>query len=163
MNIIIEKNHLIYKGYKFRCSIGKSGLTYKKKEGDLKTPKGLFKLGLLYFRKDRVKSIKSKITKKIIKKEYGWCDDQKNKKYNQQIKFPFKGGAEELYRKDTIYDLLINIKYNQSPATKGKGSAIFLHLCTKKYKPTKGCIAITRKDFNEIIPIITKKTKILIK
>ena len=163
MNIIIEKKRLIYKGYKLKCSIGKSGLTYRKKEGDLKTPKGIFKLGLLYFRKDRVKYIKSKIKKRIIQKNYGWCDDQNNKKYNQQIKFPFKGGAEKLYRKDKIYDLLINIKYNQSPVTRGKGSAIFLHLCSNNYRSTKGCIAITRTDFNKIIPLIDKKTKILIK
>ena len=63
MNIIVKKNILIYKGYKLKCSIGKSGLTNFKKEGDLATPKGLFKLGLLYYRKDRTKLLKCKIKK----------------------------------------------------------------------------------------------------
>jgi len=83
MNIIIKKHLLLYKGYKLKCSIGKSGITHVKKEGDLATPKGVFKLGLLYYRKDRNKSLKSKLKKRVIKKNMGWCDDIKSKKYNQ--------------------------------------------------------------------------------
>ena len=160
MNIIIKKNLLFYKDYKLKCSIGKSGIKRFKKEGDLATPKGIFKLGLLYYRKDRNKSLKSKIKMRVIKKNMGWCNDSKSKKYNQQICFPFKYSAEKLYRKDMIYDIFINIKYNQSPAVKGKGSAIFLHLTNNKYKTTKGCVAILKKDFLKILPLISKNTKI---
>ena len=163
MNIIIKNHTLLYKGYKLKCSTGKSGYTTTKKEGDLKTPKGLFSLGFLYYRKDRLKSIKCKIKKKIIKKNMGWCDDVRSAKYNKQIYFPFNFSAEKLYRKDNIYDILINIKYNQGPTVRGNGSAIFLHLSRKKYKPTKGCIGILKKDFLKILPFITKKTKILIR
>ena len=53
MNIIIKNHFLLYKGYKLKCSIGKSGISNFKKEGDLSTPKGIFRLGLLYYRKDR--------------------------------------------------------------------------------------------------------------
>ena len=162
MNIIIKKHFLIYKGHKLKCSIGKSGIRHFKKEGDLATPKGVFKLGLLYYRKDRNKSLKSKIKKRAIKKNMGWCNDIRSKKYNQEIYFPFKYGAEKLYRKDKIYDIFINIKYNHSPIVKGKGSAIFLHLTNKKYKPTKGCIAILKNDFLKILPFINKNTKISI-
>ena len=162
MNIIIKKKYLLYKGYKLKCCIGKSGIKYLKKEGDLATPKGTFKLGLLYYRKDRNKFIKSKIRKKIIKKNMGWCDDSQSKKYNKEIKFPFKYTAEKLYRKNKIYDILINIKYNSNPIKKKRGSAIFLHLTNKKYKPTKGCVGIVKKDFLKIIPFINKKTKISI-
>ena len=163
MNIIIKKHFLLYKGYKLKCSIGKSGLTFSKKEGDLATPKGLFKLGSLYYRKDRIKSFKSKIKKIIIKKNMGWCHDIRSKKYNQEISFPFKFGAEKLYRKDNIYDIFINIKYNHFPILKGKGSAIFLHLTNKKYKTTNGCIAIQKRDFIKILPLINRKTKIRIR
>jgi len=162
MNIIVKKNILIYKGYKLKCSIGKSGIKYSKKEGDLATPKGTFKLGLLYYRKNRNKSLKSKLKKRVIKKNMGWCDDSKSKQYNQEIYFPFKYGAEKLYRKDKMYDIFINIKYNHSPIVKGNGSAIFLHLTNIKYKPTKGCVAILKKDFLKILPLINKNTKISI-
>jgi len=163
MNIIIKKHYLLYKGYKLKCCFGKSGIKISKKEGDFATPKGTFYLGTLYYRKDRNKFFKSKIKKKIIKKNMGWCDDVSCKKYNQEIKFPFKYQAEKLYRMDKKYDILINIKYNQSPIIKNKGSAIFLHLTNKKYKPTRGCVAILKKDFLKILPLIDKKTKISIK
>ena len=71
MNIIIRNHTLLYKGYKLKCSIGKSGISKSKKEGDLTTPKGLFKLGLLYYRQDRIKFLNSKIKKKNYKKKYG--------------------------------------------------------------------------------------------
>ena len=92
----------------------------------------------------------------------GWCNDPKSKKYNKEISFPSRYSAEKLYRKDNLYDIFINIKYNWSPVIRGKGSAIFLHLTNKKYKPTKGCVGITKKDFLKIIPLINERTKILI-
>ena len=163
MNIIIKNRFLLYKGYKIKCSIGKNGTTFSKKEGDLSTPKGLFKIGTLYYRKDRIKLDKCKIKKKVIKKNMGWCEDIKSKKYNREIYFPFKFSAEKLYLNNKIYDIFINIKYNYNPVLKGKGSAIFLHLTNKKFKATKGCIAIHKKDFMKILPLINRRTKILIK
>ena len=163
MNIKITKKRLLtIANYKLKCSIGKSGIRKIKKEGDFASPKGIFKLGLLYYRKDRIKLLKCKIKKKIIKKNMGWCNDSRSKKYNKEITLPFKYGAERLYRKDKIYDLFINIKYNFLPAIKKKGSAIFLHLANSNYKPTSGCIAIKKKDFLKILPSINKKTKIVI-
>ena len=163
MNIIIKKHFLLYKSYKLKCSIGKSGITKFKKEGDLATPKGLFKLGTLYYRKDRNKILDSKLKKKIIRKNMGWCDDARSKKYNREINFPFKYKAEKLHRKDKIYDIFINIKYNYCPIVKGKGSAIFLHLSNINYKPTSGCLAIAKKDFLKILPLISKNTRISIR
>tara|TARA_B100001250_G_scaffold378533_1_gene368422 strand:+ start:234 stop:725 length:492 start_codon:yes stop_codon:yes gene_type:complete len=163
MDIILKKQFLLYKSLKFKCSIGKSGKKLFKKEGDLATPKGVFKFGLVYYRKDRNKAIKSKFKKKIIKRNMGWCDDVRSKKYNQEIKFPFKYSAEKLYRKDNIYDIFINIKYNQNPVVKKKGSAIFLHLAKKSYKPTKGCIGVSKKNLLQILSLINKNTKIIIK
>ena len=162
MNIKIKKHLLLYKDYKLKCAVGKSGITNSKKEGDLATPKGTFGLGMFYYRKDNNKPIKCKIRKKIIKKKMGWCNDSGSKEYNKEISFPFKYGAEKLYRKDKIYDLFINIKYNFNPVIKKKGSAIFLHITDSKYKPTKGCVAIAKKDFLKILPLINNKTKISI-
>ena len=100
MNIKINRHHLLYKGYKLKCSVGKSGIKKSKKEGDLATPQGTFRFGLLYYRKDRVKLPKCKIRKKIIKKNMGWCNDSKSEKYNKEITFPFKFRAEKLYRRE---------------------------------------------------------------
>ena len=162
MNIKIKKHLLLYKDYKLKCAIGKSGITNFKKEGDFSTPKGTFKLGKLYYRKDRIRKLNYNFKKKIIKKNMGWCDDSRSRKYNKEINLPSKFRAEKLYRKDKIYDLLINIEYNYNPAKKNKGSAIFLHLANKKYSPTKGCIAISKNDFLKLISSIKKNTKISI-
>jgi len=162
MDIKIKKHLLLYKDHKLKCSIGKSGIYKSKKEGDLSTPKGLYKLGFLYYRKDRIKLPKCKLVKKTIKKNTGWCDDSRSSKYNKKIDFPFKYRAEKLYRKDCKYNLLIVIKYNYNRVVKKKGSAIFLHLINKKYQPTRGCIAIAKKDFLKILPLINKNTKISI-
>jgi L,D-peptidoglycan transpeptidase YkuD (ErfK/YbiS/YcfS/YnhG family) len=163
MNIIIKKNLIFYKGYKIKCSIGKSGVKKTKKEGDLSTPQGVFSLGYVYYRKDRNFLTKSSLKKKIIKKNMGWCNDIKSEKYNKQILFPFKYSAEKLYRKDASYDIFIEIKYNYSPVIKGNGSAIFMHIAKKNYKPTEGCIALSKKDLIKILPLIKKNTKISIR
>ena len=67
MHILINKNNLIYNKLKVKCAIGKNGIGYKKKEGDLITPSGSFKIKYILYRKDRVK-VTTQLKKKIIKK-----------------------------------------------------------------------------------------------
>jgi L,D-peptidoglycan transpeptidase YkuD (ErfK/YbiS/YcfS/YnhG family) len=162
MNIKLKGKYLYYLNFKIKCAIGKNGVTKNKHEGDLKTPKGTFKLEKIFYRKDRIKFFRSFIKKSYIKKNIGWCDDSNSKYYNREIKFPFDGSAEKLWRKDNIYDLIIVINYNFNPIIKNKGSAIFLHLCKKNYSPTKGCIAINKQDMKNLIINIKKNTKLII-
>ena len=163
MHIIIKKKYLIYKDFKVKCSVGKRGIGFKKKEGDLITPKGIFKIKNIFYRKDRLKKLKTSLKKSAIQKRMGWCDDPSSKFYNKQIKIKknLKTRYEKLYRKDHQYDFLILIKYNYKNTAKFKGSAIFLHL-TKNYLPTKGCVALCKKDFLILAKLINRKTKIKI-
>jgi len=131
-------------------------------ECDNKTPAGVFRFDSLFYRKDRLKKIKSKLPKKIIKKNMGWCDDTRSKYYNKLIRFPFILSAEKLWLNENIYDILLVINYNTKPVIKKKGSAIFLHIAKKNYKPTRGCIAISKKDMKQLIDIINNKTKLKI-
>ncbi len=156
-----NKEKLIVDKFKFKCCIGKNGLKKDKVEGDNSTPKGIFAIGSLYYRKDRVKKPITNLKIKIIKPNMGWCNDPKNKLYNKEIKIKKKIGYEKLYRKDNKYDYLIVINYNIKKTIPYKGSAIFIHL-TKNYKLTKGCIAINKKDFLILLKLINKKTKIKI-
>ena len=142
MIIVKKSNYLTYKNFKFYCAIGKSGINKKLKEGDNITPKGIFKIIKVLYRPDRIKKINTKITKIKIKKNLGWCDDPKSKFYNKLIKLPTKYSHEKLYRKDNIYDLIAVLNYNINPTIKKKGSAIFIHVAKKNYKPTAGCIAL---------------------
>ena len=138
------------------------GLTSSKREGDLKTPKGNFKIKLLFYRADRIKNIHTKIKKIRIKKNFGWCDDVNSEEYNKLIYFPFKKSAEKLYLKKNIYDLILVTSFNSKPVVKKGGSAIFLHIASRKLNPTKGCIAVQKKDLIKMLPFITQKTKLII-
>ena len=161
MTILIKNKHTLQVDeFKFKCSIGKKGSTINKNEGDKKTPKGIFEIENLYFRKDRIDLPVTSLKCVVIKNNMGWCDDIKfPKKYNKLIKINKKFKHEKLKRKDHKYDLLIPIKYNFKKPTVGLGSCIFIHL-TKDYNPTAGCIALKKKDFLIMLKLIKKNSKI---
>jgi len=159
--ILKNKDTLLFGEFKFKCSIGKNGSTVNKIEGDKKTPKGIYSLGPLFYRKDKFKNPETKIKKISIKKDMGWCDDVNSKNYNKLIKVDKKTRHEKLFRKNIIYDLLIPINYNTNKPIRKKGSATFIHL-TNNYEKTLGCIALKENDLLTILKLIDKKTKIKI-
>ena len=162
MTIIIKnKETLIYDNFTFKCCVGKNGTTNKKNEGDKKTPKGLFSLGNVYYRKDRNLKPITKLHSIPITKKMGWCNDIKNKKYNKLIKINNSTRYEKMFRKDYKYDYIIPINYNTKNTKIGKGSAIFIHL-SKTYKKTAGCVALKKKDLLILLKLINRKTKIKI-
>ena len=158
---IKNKDTLIVGDFKFKCCIGKNGFNNKKREGDKSTPVGIYKLGPLYYRSDRIKKPITNLIKKKITKNMAWCNDPKSKLYNRQIIIKKNISYEKMFRKDNKYDYIIFIKYNYNKKIPGNGSAIFIHL-TKDYKPTAGCIAVLKKDFQIILKLISKNTKIKI-
>ena len=162
MNIELKNKFLYFQNYKLRCSVGKRGISIKKKEGDKKTPKGKFKLKYILYRKDRVFDLQTILKRIKIDKNMGWCDDPKSSYYNKIIRYPFKYRTEKLWRKDNIYDIIIIIDYNLKPVVKNKGSAIFLHIAKRNYQPTDGCIAVSKKNIKLLLSKINKKTKIKI-
>ena len=163
MLIILKNKHsLQVDDFSFKCCVGKNGLSFIKKEGDKKTPKGVFKIGYLYYRKDRVEKPLTSLKCKEIKNNMGWCNDIYHPgKYNKLISTGIKIKHEKLKRKDYKYNLLIPIKYNFDKPVIGLGSCIFIHL-TKDYKPTAGCIGLKEKDFLIMLKLIDKNAKIKI-
>ena len=162
MNIKLKNKFLYFDKYKIKCAIGKRGITGQKIEGENKTPAGIFNFNSIFYRKDRIAKIKSKLPKFIIKKNMGWCDDPNSKFYNKLIKFPFKFKAERLWLSENIYDVIMVINYNTKPIVKKKGSAVFLHIAKKNYDGTKGCLAISKKNMLLLISKIHIKTKLWI-
>ena len=158
MHIIVKNKKLVLDNYKIKCAVGKRGIGIKKREGDNITPKGIFKIKSIMYRKDRISTFKSKINSLVIQKEMGWCDDPESKQYNKLIKFPFNFSAEKLYRTDNIYDIVLVLDFNSNPVRKNKGSAIFIHIAKKNYGSTEGCVAISKRDLKIIIKKINKKT-----
>ena len=163
MLIKLEKKNTLKIGeFTFKCCVGKKGSTKNKKEGDNKTPKGIFEIENLYFRKDRLKKPLTSLKCIEIKKNMGWCDDIRfPEKYNKLIKIKKKIRHEKLLRKDHKYDFLIPIKYNFEKPITGLGSCSFIHL-TRNFKATAGCIALKKKDFLILLKLIKKNSKIKI-
>ena len=162
MHILIKKKNLIFKDYRIKCAVGKRGIGIKRKEGDSVTPKGLFKIKSIVYRKDRVKNLKTCLKKITITKKLGWCDDIRSKQYNQLIKFPSKYNSEKLYRVDNIYDIVVVLNYNMNPIVKNKGSAIFIHIAKKNYKSTEGCVAVRKLELIKKNKNLKKNSKVKI-
>jgi len=162
MHILINKKYLTYKNYKLKCALGKRGIGYKKKEGDLITPVGKYKIKYILYRKDRIKKIYTKIRTIVIKKNMAWCNDPESKDYNKLIKLPSDFSFEKLYKKENIYDIVLVLDYNMNPIIKNKGSAIFIHVAKKNFKKTEGCIALRKIHLLKIINLLESNTKVKI-
>ena len=156
-----NKDTLEFGCFKFKCCIGQNNIKKKKIEGDKATPKGIFSIGPVYYRPDRVDKPVISLKTIIIKSNMGWCNDPKSKFYNKEIKINKKIKFEKIYRNDYKYNYFILLKYNYNKPQKNRGSAIFIHL-TKDYKKTAGCVALSKKDFLILAKLINKKSKIII-
>ncbi len=161
MIIVNKKGILIYNNKSYKFSYGKNGFTKNKIEGDKKTPKGIFLLGKLFVRTDKIKNLKTNFIINSITKTMTWLDDPNNKNYNTLINTN-SNQTEKLYRNDNLYDLILVIEYNSNPVVPYKGSAIFIHIMEKNYKPTKGCLALKKEDFIEILSTLNPNDKIKI-
>ena len=162
MHIFINQKYLTFKNYKAKCAIGKKGIGSKKKEGDLITPRGKYKVKYILYRKDRIKKIQSEMSVIKIEKNMGWCDDPRSRNYNKLIKLPSIYRHEKLFKKENIYDIILVLNYNMRPIKKNKGSAIFIHVSKKNFRKTKGCVAIQKRDLLKIVKEIKKNTKVMI-
>ena len=162
MHIIINNKYLSFNDYKAKCAVGKRGIGHKKKEGDLITPSGKYKIKYILYRKDRVKKINTKIKKIVIKKNMGWNNDSSSKQYNKLITLPSAYSYEKLYKKENVYDIILVLDYNMRPVIKNKGMAIFIHVARNNYKKTEGCVALRKVHLLKILKNINFNTNVKI-
>ena len=159
MHILIKNKYLTFNNYRIKCAVGKRGIGKKMKEGDFVTPRGLFKIKFLLYRKDRIKKLNTSLKKLAITKDMAWCDDPSSNKYNKLTTKSINFSYEKLFKKENTYDLILVLDFNMNPIIKNKGSAIFIHVAKKNYKSTEGCIAIKKIHLLKILNSIKKKKK----
>ena len=135
MITVFRNGELHYKNKVYRCALGKNGIIKEKKEGDGFTPSGIFSLGSLYYRPDRIKKINSFFKPIPIKSNMFWSDYPDSKYYNN---------------------------CNNCLILKNKGSAIFIHLAKKNFSPTAGCIALKKNCLLDILKYLKTTDKIKI-
>lgn len=149
-------------GTRHDCRLGKNGVTHDKQEGDGKTPLGTYFLRELWFRPDIYHAPQTALSCREIIRMSGWSDDPKDLDYNRPVVLPHTFHHEKLMRDDRIYNLLIPLGYNDSPAIARKGSAIFFHLTSPEDAPTEGCVAISPNTMLSILPILDNQIQMLI-
>ena len=162
MITVYQNGELHFQNKIYKCAIGRNGIKKKKIEGDGCTPSGIYTLGPLYYRSDRIKKLKTYFNAVAIEKNMFWSDDPHSEHYNKLIRFK-DSSYENLYKINHTYDIVIVINYNNNPIINGKGSAIFIHLAKKDFSPTSGCIALRKECIFEILEKIdiTDKIKII--
>jgi len=134
-----------------RCALGHGGVRIDKREGDGATPVGRFPLRRVLYRPDRLSAPTTLLPVAALSPDDGWCDDPADPQYNRPVRLPYAARHEELWRTDALYDVIVVIGHNDAPVVPGKGSAIFLHLATADYRPTRGCVALALPDLVEIL------------
>lgn len=145
------------------CALGRAGPTRAKREGDGGTPVGRFRLLGIAYRADRRPRPRTLLPVKEIRPDDGWCDDPRDRRYNRPIRLPDPASHERMWRDDGLYDLVLDIAWNRGPIRRGRGSAIFLHLATRGFRPTEGCVALQPPALRRLLARLGPRTWIEIK
>jgi L,D-peptidoglycan transpeptidase YkuD (ErfK/YbiS/YcfS/YnhG family) len=163
-NFLIRKNSTHYEaiigGKVFPCAVGRNGLTLTKKEGDGATPIGTFPLRRLFYRPDvySEEDLSTGLPKRPLHQTHGWCDEPMDPHYNTLVDlqtFDTHLSHENMWRDDPLYNIVVEVGYNDAPIISGHGSAIFIHIARPGYTGTKGCIAFVEADLREIISLLS--------
>lgn len=158
------KGRLVWRDREFPCALGRGGVVAatEKREGDGATPAGLYALERVYFRPDRGPRPATRLPLEEITPDLGWCDDAGDAAYNGPVTLPHPAGAEEMWRQDGLYDLVVVLDHNRAPPRPGWGSAIFLHIAREGLAPTRGCVALERPALEVVIAEAGPETMIRI-
>lgn len=148
---------------RLRCALGKGGIRSDKREGDGATPRGSFRLRRLWFRDDGRLRPLTRLPMQRIRAEDGWCDAAQHPRYNRPVTLPFPASHERMRRDDALYDLVIEIGWNDRPAIKGRGSAIFMHIARPGYTPTEGCVALAAPHLRRLLSRIGPHTRLVVR
>lgn len=135
----------------YACALGAAGIRVYKREGDGSTPAGCWKLLGVLYRADRMPRPVTALPVNAISASDGWCDAPNDRNYNSPVKLPYPRSAEEMWREDSIYDIVVVLDHNTRPRKRCRGSAVFIHLAREGYSPTQGCIALGEQDLRMLL------------
>lgn len=144
------------------CSLGRGGIIATKREGDGGTPRGVWRIGEVWFRPDRIRRPRTALPVRPIKSGDGWCDASADRNYNRFVRLPYPASAEKMWRGDRLYDLVVVVEYNRRPRARGRGSAIFMHVARPGFTPTEGCVALRLPDLLRLLARLGPGTRIRI-
>ena len=161
--LVTSDGWLAVAGRRYRCALGKGGLTHAKAEGDHMTPLGRFPLRRLLYRADRLERPRTGLPAAAIGESDGWCDAPFDEMYNRPVTLPHAASAEHMWRDDGLYDVVVVIGHNDDPVIAGHGSAIFLHVATADYAGTEGCVALALPDLLEVAALLDADSRLTVR
>jgi L,D-peptidoglycan transpeptidase YkuD (ErfK/YbiS/YcfS/YnhG family) len=141
-------------------ALGRAGIRANKREGDGGTPRGTFRLRRLWFRADRGPPPPTRLPLRRIRRGDAWCEDPRDRRYNQPIRLPANQPGDRLWRADKLYDLIIELDHNTRPRIAGRGSAVFVHVARPGFPPTAGCVALTAGALRRLLERAGPRTRI---
>lgn len=147
---------------RFACSLGRSGTSFLKREGDGASPRGAFQLRRLFYRADRMMPPRTGLKPLVLQAHHGWCETVGDRNYNRLVPIPYATAHETMKRQDHLYDVVIETSHNERPRVQGRGSAVFFHLRRPDGGPTAGCIGISLRDMRIILQHVGPKTRLVI-
>lgn len=159
-DMVLTPRGLRFQGRLWPCTIGKSGVTKRKCEGDAATPRGVHRIIGMLYRPDRMARPANWALP--IGPNDLWSDDPVAEDYNTMVRAPYPHSHEVLRRADPLYDLLILTDWNWPYAVPGRGSAIFIHQQRRPGYPTEGCIALSRAHLHQIASRIQFHTRLIV-
>lgn len=140
------------------AAIGKNGIG-KKREGDGKTPQGVYRLLFAFGTKEKPDTDFPYLR---VDAGYYWVDDSKSRYYNQLVSVGAVkqdwDSAEHIVEKGASYHYALALDYN-ADCIPGKGSAIFLHCMPSE---GAGCIAVEEGIMRKLLALIQPGCRISI-
>ncbi|MHA1189779.1 MAG: L,D-transpeptidase family protein [Alphaproteobacteria bacterium] len=148
--------------------LGRSGVTFMKREGDGATPCGRYCVGSLVMRADRPNGQMARgggLDVRVMRPDDGWCEEPRSGRYNRPVRVESSrvGGSQAgptdlMWRDDRLYDVVGILDWNIRPRAANLGSAIFLHLTRQTRAPTEGCIALDPGHLRRLLAVTGQKT-----
>jgi L,D-peptidoglycan transpeptidase YkuD (ErfK/YbiS/YcfS/YnhG family) len=143
-------------------ALGRAGIKADKREGDGGTPRGQFHPVRLWWRADRFRRPQTLLPTTRIGLADAWCEDPKHRHYNRPFRRSPAEPGDRLWRKDHLYDVIVEIDHNTRPRVAGRGSAVFIHIARPGFAPTAGCVALTPNALKLVVRRLSRKTRIVI-
>lgn len=160
-DIVVSNGTLRFEGRRIPCTVGRGGITTRKREGDGATPVGSHRIIGMLYRPDRM--AKPADWAMPIRPRDIWSDDVADPDYNLMGVEPSGFSHERLFRADPLYDLILLTDWNWPFAVKGRGSAIFVHRWRRPGYPTAGCVAMAPGHLRWLVPRLAIGIRLIVR
>lgn len=127
----------------------------RKREGDGRSPAGVFALGTIYGN-DAALPAGADFPYHQVRERDAWPDDPQNPFYNQHVEVDLKQppawfATQRMRTGDAAYRWRVEIRHNADPVEPGAGSATFFHIRRGETRRTSGCTTMAESALQDLV------------